>query len=639
LKFVLETYFVRGMHYQLLAVAALIGLISVIAGAAVVWPSDDATGLGEAIWWAFLRLTDPGYLGDDTGTWRRTVSTVLTVLGYVLFMGSLVAILTGWLQRTMRRIESGVTPVVRKDHVLVLGWSARAGTVVDDVLRSEGRVRRFLRRHGARRLHIVLLAEDVSPDLVQELKERTQERWNPRRITLRSGSPLRVDHLERVAFLDAAAIVLPACDFSEVGAENVDARTIKALLSMSSHPSVEDRRDLPLVVAEVIDARKAEIARGAYGGPIEVVASDTIVGRLVAQNVRHRGLSRVYSELLTHGDGNELFAPALPQLAGRPFDELVALFPDAVLLGVVRPEDAGLRPYLNPAPGFVVEDGDRLVFMARTYDATAPTTGRTSVAPERRQLATTRKPAEGSRRVLILGWSHRVPALLDELASYADETFEIELVSTLPVDHRQSALRSYGVDLSRLRLTYTQADYTLPAELARTDPARFDNVVVMGSGWLRSGEEADARTIAGLLLLRQVLASTEKRPAVLVELLDPANAGLLGRGTEEVLVGPVILSHMLAQVALHRDLNAVFDELFTSGGAEIALEPAGTCGLCGPDLTFARIQSEAARLGHTALGVRVDSASPEGGHVLNPPKDARFVLAEDDEIIVLTTYE
>ncbi len=49
-------------------------------------------GPREAIWWAFLRLTDPGYLDDDEGTTRRLISVIVTVLGYVLFMGSLVAI-------------------------------------------------------------------------------------------------------------------------------------------------------------------------------------------------------------------------------------------------------------------------------------------------------------------------------------------------------------------------------------------------------------------------------------------------------------------------------------------------------------------------------------------------------------------
>ena len=56
------------------------------------WSGHD--DLPAAIWWAFLRLTDPGYLGEDHGVIPRTVSTVLTLAGYVVFLGALVAIMT-----------------------------------------------------------------------------------------------------------------------------------------------------------------------------------------------------------------------------------------------------------------------------------------------------------------------------------------------------------------------------------------------------------------------------------------------------------------------------------------------------------------------------------------------------------------
>ena len=91
-----------------------------------------------AIWWAFLRLTDPGYLGDDEGLARRIISTVLTVLGYVLFMGSLIAILTQWLNQKIRNFESGLTPIVRRNHILILGWTNRTPAIVAELMRSEG---------------------------------------------------------------------------------------------------------------------------------------------------------------------------------------------------------------------------------------------------------------------------------------------------------------------------------------------------------------------------------------------------------------------------------------------------------------------------------------------------------------------
>ena len=33
----------------------------------------------DGVWWSFLRLTDPGYLGDDEGAVLRVQSTIITV--------------------------------------------------------------------------------------------------------------------------------------------------------------------------------------------------------------------------------------------------------------------------------------------------------------------------------------------------------------------------------------------------------------------------------------------------------------------------------------------------------------------------------------------------------------------------------
>src|SRR5690606_4943900 len=116
-------------------------------------------------------------------------------------------------------------------------------------------------------------------------------------------------------FIHASAVIMPAADFAAGGPDQADTRTIKTLLSMTNHPSSTSGTVLPLAVAEIFDSRKIAIARHAYGGPLEVLASDSIIGRLLAQNVRHPGLSHVYGELLTHGRGSEIYIREAGDLA------------------------------------------------------------------------------------------------------------------------------------------------------------------------------------------------------------------------------------------------------------------------------------------------------------------------------------
>ena len=87
LKFRVERLLLLGVHFHLLFIASLVGLVAVGGGLLVQETDAPFDDRETAIWWAFLRLTDPGYLGDDEGLARRVISTVVTVFGYVLFMG------------------------------------------------------------------------------------------------------------------------------------------------------------------------------------------------------------------------------------------------------------------------------------------------------------------------------------------------------------------------------------------------------------------------------------------------------------------------------------------------------------------------------------------------------------------------
>ena len=131
-KFQIERLLLRGAHSRLLFITLLVGIVAIGGGLLVQATDARFEGSETAIWWAFLRLTDPGYLGDDEGVARRAISTVLTVLGYVLFMGSLVAIMTQWLNQKIRNFESGLTPIVRRNHIVILGWTNRTPAIVEE---------------------------------------------------------------------------------------------------------------------------------------------------------------------------------------------------------------------------------------------------------------------------------------------------------------------------------------------------------------------------------------------------------------------------------------------------------------------------------------------------------------------------
>lgn len=654
LRFLVERALIRGPHIQLLVVAAVVALVALVGGLAVLPPGANGEGLEQSVWWAFLRLTDPGYLGDDQGAWRRVVATALTLAGYVLFMGTLVAIMTGWLLRSMRTLERGLTPVVMEDHFVVLGWTDRTVPLLQELLLSTFRVRHFLAGlgggpGGGRRARIVTLVEELDDEILEEIRQDHVVGPRASEVVLRSGSAINADHLRRVAAVHAAAVIVPSPQEQEPGEVSADVEVIKILLSLDGQVQAAGEPH-PYVVIELQEPRHEEVARRAYGGPLEVVSSSQLIGRLMAQNMRHPGLSRVYNELLSPEIGSEIFIRHHDALAGKTFAEAARRFERATLCGVVRSNEGRFSNHLAPGPDFTLAAGDALVLIARTFRDAAPAEEpwRGAGRPLKRLAAEPLRELEHrGRRVLVLGWSEKVPALLAELGSYGAGAFVVTVVSSLPIHDRLERLRHQNLELSESFCRHIEVDYTHWAEEGAREIALADHVLFMSSDRLVSGEEADARTIMGYLSLEETLSQPRKRgrPPLqrLVELSDPHNQTLIGERVGEVMISPILLSHVLAQVALRRELSVVLDELFTAGGAEIGfrqleeyeLEP----GISG----FAELEEEATRRGEVFLGVERDARAREGkgsapGRALelNPERGRSWELAAHDRLVVMT---
>ncbi|HSN81433.1 MAG TPA: hypothetical protein VLS88_02550 [Polyangiales bacterium] len=630
-KFAIERWLVRGPFHRVALAALLVLSISLLGGLLVYVWGRGFGGLPDAVWWSFLRLSDPGYLGDDTGLFNRTISTALTVLGYVVFLGALVAIMTQGLDARMKKLEAGLTPVVRDGHILVLGWTSRTDSIVRELLLNQGRARRFLERRGDHGVHIVLLAEEVTAAFVQNLRDAVGPAWDERRVTVRSGSPLRPEHLARVDAAHAAVILIPGADFIR-GTVPSDTQTIKALLSLEA--LVVDEERPPRVVAEIFEAKNVALARRAYQADTEIISSDGVVSRLLAQNIRHPGLSRVYDELLTHQEGNEVYIREADDFVGLEVRELQRRFPNGVLMGLVRPSDGGFLPMLNPPPSSRVAAGDRLAILAESYERSKPSEAPLGPAfspgtGEARDTSSVSSP----KRILILGWNHRVPALIAEFESYGDERYEVRVASKVPISERE-ALLAHGAGANRsASVTHVEIDFTDSDQMRALGPEDSHSIIFMGSDWTHSVEESDARTLMGSLIVDELFRERDPKPNIVMELLDPDNATLVARSRGELIISPLVLSHLMTQVALRPELQSVFDELITYGGAEITFRPL-TRYTDSATVSFEELEAAAAAHGETALGVRTRST---GAVELNPSRLAAWDQPIDRDLVTLVT--
>lgn len=632
-KYFLERVLQRGIWHQVLVMAALIVLVAVLGGATVWFFGSEFESLGAAVWWSFLRLTDPGYLGDDEGALMRSVSTVVTVLGYVLFMGSLIAIMTQWLARAMRQLESGTTPIAINGHILILGWTNRTPEIIEQIVSSRGRLKRFLRKQGSSSLKIVVLAESVSLELTQQLRERIGSRMTTAHVIFRSGSSLKIEHLRRVDLGHSAAVIVPGADFEIGGWELGDTRVIKTLMSITRFVAKSDMPVAPSVVAELFDSAKIPIARSTMTDDLEIIASGHVIGGMIAQTIRNPGLSRVYDHLFSRAEPESLYLRNCEDLEGYRLLEILPFFDGAVPVGVVRIGADGSRRSLLNVPGLKIEADDLIVFVAPDFDSCIPkrVVGTTAV----NEIAVETPRGSANYRVLVLGWSHKIFSLVQEFGGFSAETFQIDIFSRVSEAARQRAFDEIEFDRNRIRVRHLVGDYTVADTLRKLNFDSYDSLVFMASDNLDTAEQADARTVLAYVLTKDLLRSMKSMPQLLLELMDGENAHLFDDESAETIISPRVLSHLLAQIAMRRELAVVYNELFGPRGADIVFRSPSDYGAAAGE-PFSSLRDAGAMRGDIVLGyLKGDYEGGTTGVELCIRRDSKITLAQHDLLVVI----
>ena len=537
----------------------------------------------------------------------------------------MVAILTQWLNNTLNRLEAGLTPIRMSGHIAILGWTNRTRAICRELVVSQGRVDRWLALGGIRRLRIAVLAQKIGPDRDQELKDALGKHYRRHQFVLRSGDVLRSSHLKRVDIVHAGGIVLPGIDATAADAPNHDDAVIKALRSISAEQSGND--ELPRCICEIIDPRKAAVARRAYEGPVDVVSSDVVIGRLLGDSLRQPGLSAVCHELVTHGVGGTLYIRTWEHDA-TTFGSLRKRSSRSILLGFVRDG----RFCMAPEDDTSVETDDALVFVAHNYDATDPSSEETETETIPDLAVRTAEDRSAGGRVLVLGWSRRVPDLLAELDTYSDEKWHVDVFSAVSRERREQDMFEHAVTLEHTAIRHHVADITVPMTLAEAQPGHYDRILLVANDWVSTGPAADARTISAYVALTAVMDDTATHPPVLVELADVGNNAMFDRSQAEVVVSSQILSRVLAQGILRYELLVVIDNIFGAGNGELSFGTLQDT----PGTTFAHASEAVRRAGGVAIGLRRGGL---GGEIVLAPELTTTVECGEGDVLIVVRQE
>ncbi|MDD9379397.1 NAD-binding lipoprotein [Streptomyces sp. ZAF1911] len=617
-----------------LALACL--AVVVPASTVLVWSDRSApttlSGRLTAVW---VSVGQTLKIGGAVGSPLHVLASVSLALVALLFVSTLVSLITTGINRRIMSLRLGHSTVLETRHTVVLGWSDQVFPVIGELVAANA---------NQRRSAIAVLAPQDKVWMESEISTRVGDSGRTR-IVCRNGSTTDPTELCRVSPRTAKAVlVLPPTG------DGGDAHVVKTLLALDAAVPGSGEGDA-VVVAAVRDSRNHVTARLAAGPAGHVLCVDDIVARLLVQTARQPGLSLVYSELLDFA-GDEFYPADAGDLVGRPFGEALLSFATSCAVGLLHADGSVT---LNPGREAVIGPADRIIVISRDDD-TAVRTDSASLASlvEEEAIVSAGPGPAPAERLLLLGWNRRAPLVIEQLDQYVSPGTTLDVVALGGYAATYGA-RSVIAARSRLEVSLHTGDITDPFTLAKLDVPSYDGVIVIGETEHAAPDapgaplaaapdpdpegRADDRTLVTLLHLRAIGDAAQRELALTTEMSDDGNRLLApARGGADFIVSGRLISLLMTQISESPYLAEVFEELFKAEGHEFHLKPAADYVRTGTEVSFATVVESARRRHACAVGYRLRAQSataPDHGVRINPDKRHRIRFSDGDWVIVL----
>jgi voltage-gated potassium channel len=310
-------------------ISLFLGLVVILGvAAAIVWVAEtDRTidMLGQSFYWAGATVLGLGS-SFATGPVGWVVGWVLGLFG-VAIVATITGALVGFVIDFLLKEGQGMGASGYKDHILVCGWNATARDLIEELSKDDYETRVVL-LHDAER--------SPAPEWVYFIR----------------GSISHDPDLRRAGVEHASAAIICPID----GTDQADMASILAVLAIESiNPEVR-------TVVEVNNPDHVPHFQRANVN--EIMVTSKLAAHLLARSALYPGLSQLVTDIVSGGEGSELYRVALPEdCAGMSIEELATKLRSehlATLLAVVR--DGTTRT--NPDLDFRVQVGDDLVVVA-----------------------------------------------------------------------------------------------------------------------------------------------------------------------------------------------------------------------------------------------------------------------------------
>ncbi|KAL0432877.1 UNVERIFIED_CONTAM: Ion channel CASTOR [Sesamum latifolium] len=620
-------------------------LLICLGGLALYGVTDD--GLADSLWLSWTYVADSGNHANSEGIGPRLVSVSISFGGMLIF-AMMLGLVSDAISEKFDSLRKGRSEVVERNHTLILGWSDKLGSLLNQLA---------IANESLGGGTVVVMAERDKEEMELDIAKMEFD-FRGTSVICRSGSPLILADLKKVSVSKARAIIVLAEDGN---ADQSDARALRTVLSLTGVK--EGLRGH--IVVELSDLDNEVLVKLVGGELVETVVAHDVIGRLMIQCARQPGLAQIWEDILGF-ENCEFYIKRWPQLDGMQFEDVLISFPEAIPCGVKVASHGG-KIILNPEDSYVLQEGDEVLVIAEDDDTYSP-----SDLPMvwRGNLPKDEVIQKSFERILLCGWRRDMEDMIMVLDAFLADGSELWMFNEVPEKERERKLTDGGLDIDRLvniKLVNREGNAVIRRHLESLPLESFDSILILADESVEdSAIQADSRSLATLLLIRDIQAKrlpyrealvsqvhrgsfsqgswigemqqASDKSVIISEILDPRTKNLLSMSKiSDYVLSNELVSMALAMVAEDRQINDVLEELFAEEGNELHIRGADLYLHEGEELSFYEILLRARQRREIVIGYRLADTEKA---VINPSaKNERRKWSLKDVFVVIAEKE
>jgi Trk K+ transport system NAD-binding subunit len=618
----------------LLGLLGIISLVFIIITTVLVKVTVDGSGIPviEIIWMSLMRTLDPGTMGGDEGSWPFLLSMLfISVIG-IFVLSVLIGIITTGIESSIVSLRKGRSNVLEKNHTVILGWNGKIFSILYELIISNNQYKS--------KYTIVILAKKDKMDMEDTIREKLGSTGNTK-VICRSGNTTETTDLKIINPKSAKSIIIlpPEGTYADISI----IKTILALFSI-----IDNDNGSLHIVTEARYQENCDLINMVGQNQVEVVLSNDIISKVIAQTCRQPGLSVVYSELLSFNgkfhykdikgpwykdsSGDEIYFHLEKQLADHTYFDAVIGYPSASVLGIFTENDEVL---VNPNMNYIIKPTDKIICIAEDREKIQYVSNSDYEIDS--DIIVNETLNREKEHILIINCNRYTSTVIKELDNYIMPGSRI---TVLTMGKNHETIKT--VDLKNCQIDLVEGDPTNRAILENIGIHKYENIIVLADLDNFIEEQADSRTLITLLHLRDICVNKKYYPTIISQILDEKNRqAALHSKADDFVVSEKLVGQCLTQISENKHLYTLFMELFSAEGTEIYFRPIANYINIDNEINVYTLIKAASMKGETVIGYKINRLFNEPksnyGINLNPDKHKKVKFSSDDKLIVLAS--